>query len=416
MIKKVDKSPELISSNAAKRVLIVGGGFAGLSAACRLRRLARGAEIILIDPQDCFTFFPAIYRLAAGELPESAVCTPIAQIANRRGFTFFHDEVEKIDWRRNFALTQKGERIPFDYCIIAVGGRTNYYGIPGMEEYAFALKTKDDAERLEEHASELVRRKGSARFVVCGGGLSGVEFASELQGHLSGRCGREWDDNSAQERLKRENAREGNGNSRHKVTVVHALPRLVPELPQAGGIAEGRLREIGVELVLDSPVVRVGRNLVMTAGGRKIGADVIVWAGGMRTHELIGRSRFPTVTGGVGKATAGSGAAVNRFLQTTANPRIFAVGDCMAPVDAELRRQVIKTAWNAAAEGETAAHNVAALMNGGPLRPFNPTACPVLFTIGRDFGVFHYRGLMLAGRWVVWLKGLFEKIYARNFA
>ncbi len=381
----------------SKRVVIVGGGFGGLRTAFKLRKLAPLLEVLLIDGEDCFTFFPALYETAAGELHESAICFAHAHSLERRGVKFFHDKITAINWKAGFLSTLRGERLEFDYLVLALGAQTNYYGIPGMAENAFSLKTKEDAERLEEHLSEVFHSRKPARFIVCGGGLTGVEYSAALADHCRRKC-----------------REKGLPPDCYRITLVHSHGHLLPEVPASASFAENYLRSLGIELVLDSPVVRVDKGKVVVKGGRPLKGDVIVWTGGIKTHEVVEKSGLQLLAGEGGRAMAGGGVAVNQFLQTLSSPKVFAVGDCAAPVDAAAGKPAVKTAINAYLQAGVAARNIAALEEGNPLSPYKPEANPLMFTLGRRMGVLTYKGILLKGWWVAWLKGFVEKVFVKE--
>lgn len=380
------------------RALILGGGIGGVATAIELRKINSTVDISVIDKEDCFTFTPAIYHTAAGELPEHRICVPLMNLFAKRRIRFLHDEVRLIDWKNNRIETANHEQIPYDYGVITLGAQTNYFNIAGMQEHSFALKTKHDAELLEEHLDEVIRRNQKTVFLVCGGGLTGVEYATDLQDHLEKK------------------SREKNADpALFQVELVHGGERLLPEIPRAGDLAEKEIRSRGINLHLKSRVASVEDRAVVTTDGRRIYGDVIVWTGGLKMLEIIEKSGLPLVGGeNGGRATAGNGIGVNAFLQVVGQPQLFGVGDCVSPLNPEARALTLKTAWNAVREARIVAYNIAALIEKKPLKAFQPQAHPVAFTLGHRTGVLLIQNRLFSGIWVAWLKNTIEEWYVRT--
>ncbi len=381
-----------------KRVLVLGGGIGGLTTAFSLKKQKPGLDIVVIDREDCFTFTPAIYHTAAGELPESRICVPLAHLLTRRNIRFVHDEITQIDWKNNRVMTKNNESLDYDFGAITLGAQTNYFNLPGMQEHAFALKTKADAERLEAHIEELLRNGQKARILVVGGGLTGVELAGDLCDHMEKKC-----------------RQKGFTGQCYTVTLVHGGAHLVPELSDVGGFVEQYLAKRGVLVVLNSRASGIEGNILLTQDKKRIEGDVIVWTGGLKMLDVIANSGLSLVGGdGGGRATAGSGIAVNEFLQIAGQPALFGVGDCISPIDESVRKQTIKTAWNAARQGRLVAENIVAAIDKRAMKKYEPKAHPVAFTIGHDMGVLMVNGHVWKGKWVAWLKDTVEEWYVRR--
>ncbi len=383
---------------AKSRVLILGGGFGGVTAALDLRKRAPDLEVALVSSEDCFTFYPSIYEYAASSLPEKDVCVPLNLVLGKHGVTFFHDTVVDVDFQAKKAKTARNHELHFDYLILALGAVTNYYGIPGAKEFALPLKTKEDAEDLYEELQEAASVGKPVKIVICGGGLTGVEFGAELADFLHEKCDHE-------------------GQLCYRgITLLHLGDKLVPEFPEFADLVKEKLTKKGIDVHLSEPVVKVEKGKVTTARA-EYPADLILWAGGIQTHPFIQKMGLDLVAaqpGFAGRAMPGGGLAVNEFLQTLNHPFVFGVGDCVSPMDAKTGKPVIKTAQNAIQEGELVAVNITALSKNQPLRPFVPQANFALFTVGRDFAVLKHMGVTLKGGYVRSLKALIEnRFFAR---
>lgn len=386
--------PNLISP----RVVILGGGIGGVATALELRKLNSAIDIAVVDKEDCFTFTPAIYHTAAGELPENRVCVPLMALLGRRNIRFIHDEVLRIDWKTSAIETKNKLRLSYDFGVITLGAQTNFFNIAGMEERGFALKTKHDAEILEEHLDAVIGNGKKTVFLVCGGGLTGVEYATDLKDHLDKKCREKKMDPSL-----------------FSVELLHGGERLLPELPQAGAFAENELRSRGIVLHLKSRVAALEGQTVVTTDGKRFSGDIIVWTGGLKMLDVIEKSGLSLVSGEAGgRATAGSGIAVNEFLQVAGQPVLFAVGDCASPMDPATRALTVKTAWNAVRQARVAAYNIAALVEKKPLKPFMAKKHPVAFTLGHRTGALLLGDRMFTGYWVAQIKNAVEEWYVRS--
>src|SRR3989338_2858583 len=282
-----------------KKVVIVGGGFSGIETAIRLINLNSGVEIILINEDDCFSFVPSLYETAAGELSEGDVCLLISRLISRRNIIYYHDKVEKINLRKRFVSTKNLECIEFDYLVLAVGAETNYYGIGGAEKFLMNLKTKDDAQRIYEKVNNILESRKKHDFAVCGGGLTGIEFAGTLADHI----------HESSRKLK-------HGKSDFNVCIVQGAHTILPGLPdKAIRFATNYLKKRGVKIYLDSCIVKVGKNTIYTKDRKRIHYDTAVWAGGIKTHRIIAENKIRHSDMGGERALPGGGMLVNDYLQ-----------------------------------------------------------------------------------------------------
>jgi NADH dehydrogenase len=358
--------------------VIIGASFAGINAALTLKRLEPGFEVIVLDKDDCFTMMPALYETAARGEGNAEISVSLASVAKKHGFTFFHDEAVFVDRKKRRVNTRNGEKISFDYLVIAIGARTNYYAVEGVEKHALNLKRRQDGEKISERLRLGLLRGKPLKIVVCGGGMSGIQFTSELADWLKGQ---------------------GGG---HEIRLFHTAPRLASELPEEfSELARKSLERKSVKVMLNTPVSRVMKKGVETTAGAKHDADLVLWCGGNKPPEALAKTGLPLENGYV---------ATNEFLQSPAEERIFAAGDCTA-VKTHDGKPAYQTVWNAVLEGRTAAQNISRHFRGRPLIPYSASNVPIVFTLGRNYGVLYYKGIMLTGRLVAWLKRFVERTY-----
>ncbi|MEM4257328.1 MAG: FAD-dependent oxidoreductase, partial [Candidatus Diapherotrites archaeon] len=286
-----------------QKILILGGGFAGIETALRLRQYLSKNEIILVSDDDCFTFSPLLYEVAAGELSEADTCLLIPSLLKKYKIVYYHDSVKKILPKEKFVITKNSEKISFDVLILAIGALTNYSGIEGKEK-AFALKSKEDAEKLFERISNCVEKNEPHDFVVCGAGLTGIELATTLKDHLDIVC-----------------AKNGFNRKNFRVTILHGPNRILPNLPdKASSLVLDYLSKASIDVVCNFYTKKIFNKKVISRDGSEFRCDTLIWAGGIRTHDLIIESSLP-YSGMLGERGApGGGLLVNSFMQCTTYP------------------------------------------------------------------------------------------------
>lgn len=378
------------------RIVILGGGFAGVATAQYLdRTAARRADVeVILVSRDNFTLFtPMLDEVAAGDLEPAHICNPLRKLLRR--VTILTGEIRAIDVAaRQVTISYGVKALPrelaFDHLVLALGSETNYFGIPGIAEHALGIKTLGDAVMLRawviamlESASvesDLDRRKRMLTFVVAGGGFAGVETVGAIN-------------DLARESLPlygRVDPREV------RVVLIAGGEAILPELGEELGLyAQEKLEERQVEIKLGAKVVAYAEGAVRCTDGEAIPADTLVWAGGVSPHPLLNGMTFELHRGRV---------VVDSTLEVLRFPGIWAVGDCAAITDPTSKVPYPPTAQHAIREGRRAAMNICARLNGKQTIPFKYKAPGQLATIGRRTGVARIFGLKFSGvvGWVLW--------------
>ena len=333
-----------------KRVVILGGGFAGLAAALELR--AERHEVTLVDRGRWFEFLPNIHELLSGVTSPELLRLPLERNVSRAGHRFVRDTVTAIDPEARRVTLRRRAALPYDALIVAFGGVDATRGVPGVEEHAFPFKSVEQCDRIGRRLTRLAARRKPARVVIVGGGLEGVEALGEI--------------------LRRHR------DSGLHVTVVEARDRLLPETPPA---LDRHIRALcepyRVAFAMEAPVERIGPAAVTLAGGRSLPSDCTIWTGGPAPPALLAES---------GLAPRGAWAPVDLSLQSKGHPEVFVVGDA-----AELPTPLSKQGYHALDMGVCAARNAARLLAGQDLRPFRPSGKPMLVSFG-DLSCFLVAG------------------------
>ncbi len=381
--------------SARPRVIIVGAGFGGLTAARALG--GKDVDVLVIDRNNYHGFWPLLYQVATAGLEPESVAHPVRAIVRRySNISFMMAEVLGVDFEQQVVLTAAAY-LPYDYLILAAGSANNYFGNEALAEHTYGLKDLDDAELLRnavlanfEYAvseSDRARRRKLKTLVVVGGGPTGVELAGafvELINHVLVHDYPMLDISEARVVLV-----EAGG------TVLAAFP----EKLQREAIR--RLEAMGVEVRLRSPVASVEDGTVTFADGSQIEAGVVVWAAGVRAASLADRL-------GVRQARGGR-IPVEPTLNLPGHPEVFVVGD-MAYLEPPPRRGRPVAPYPMVAPvaiqmAERAAHNILARIRRRPMKPFRYFDKGNMATIGRRVAVLDAFGIRLSGylAWAGWL-------------
>jgi NADH dehydrogenase len=376
------------SARRRPHVVVLGGGFGGLTA---VKALARSdVDITLVDRHTYNAFQPLLYQVAtAGLNPGDVTFFLRATRMAQKNVCFRQAEVTGLDPAGQVITVTDGSKIHFDYLIIATGATTNYFGTKGAAENSLAIYTRAQALRLRdriftnlEHAAAAQTAEDLA-IVVVGAGPTGVEMAgalAELRNDAMATVYPELDPRRT-----------------HIVLVEMADKVLAPFAPSLREFAARALRERGVELRLNTSVAEVRPDGVVLGGGEFLKAGVVVWATGVTVPSLVGEWGLPQGRGG--RIT------VDKDLRVTGFRNIFAVGDI-----ALLPDPLPQLAQPALQGGRHAGRQVAALALGRPTHPFHYHDKGTMATVGRraavaDIELFGGRSIRLTGTlaWFAWL-------------
>jgi len=328
------------------RILILGGGFAGLAAALELD--AGRYRVTLVDQSGFFEFLPNIHELLSRVKTPDLLRLPLDRSLRRAGHDFVRDRVTAIDpLARRVRLAGRAP-IEYDALIVTIGGVDATRGVAGVEEHAFPFKSVDQCERIGQCLTGLATRRSVAPVVIVGGGLEGVEALGEI--------------------LRRYRT------TNLEVTLVEARDRLMPETP---AVLDRKVRELAepysVAFRMNSPVARIEAEAVVLADGSCLPSEITIWTGGPAPPVLLAES---------GLAPVGGWAPVEKTLQCPRHPEIFVAGDA-----AELPIPISKQAYHALDMGAHAARGADRLLKGRKPRAFRPSGKPSLVSFG-DLGCF----------------------------
>ena len=388
----------------SERIVVLGGGFAGVSTAQALtkqlrreKRLARGQRdqgmsVTLINRDNYFVFQPLLADIISGAIETTHVVVPLRRMLRDVGVEVgYIEEIDPTGRRVLVRQRQSGRRfsIHYDALVIALGSVTDFRAVPGMAEHAVGVRTLGDAfylrnralAMLEEAATEpdADRRNMLLTFVVVGGGSTGVEVAAEL------------------EDLLRTAHRTFATLPRPRVVLVHSQRYVLPEsVERHGRYATRKLAQAGVELVLGRRLTRVEADRVELNDGRVIWTATVV--------STVGNAPNPVLAGLDGAVDARGWMQPDATFAVPELGRVWALGDCASIVDRRTGRPMPATAQHAVREGPHAARNVLAVLAGRTATPFDYSEQGMLVSLGRFRGVGEVRGVKVSGliAWVLW--------------
>ena len=381
------------------RVLILGGGFAGVTTAQVLEKRLRGrrdVEIWLVSSENFLLFTPLLPEVCSGILEPRHVVAPLRGMVHRRHTWCVTAEVEKIDLKARRVQVMGGDgqphRMGYDTLVLALGGVTHTFDIPGIEEQAMGMKTLADAFSLRNRIIEMLERaeieedaaarQAQLTFVVGGAGSSGVETVGEIEGFIR-HLRRRYYPEIREEEIQ--------------IHLVELGDQVLREMtPEMGEYAARRLARRGIQIHLGTPLTRVSEHEVVVGKGKArqtIPTRTLIWTGGVRPAPVVAEC---------GVDVDHAGRAVTRATMETSQDGVFAIGDCASiPDAAEAGRAFAPTAQNAVREGRQLAANIMARVDGGPMSPFRYRPLGQLASIGRRTGVGTVFGIHVRG-WIAW--------------
>ncbi len=372
-----------------KKVIIIGGGFAGLAAAKGLAN--RNLDVSLIDRANHHLFQPLLYQVATAGLSPANIAQPLRYILRNAGnIRVLWSEVTGINVAER-SVTTKEDMFAYDYLVVATGARHSYFGNPEWEQYAPGLKTLEDAVEIRrriftafevaEKAKSLEEQKAALTFIVIGGGPTGVEMAGAI-GELSRQA------------LKRDFRNIDPTLSR--VIMVDAAPRVLPTFDEdLSDAAYDDLSELGVDVRVNQKVTHIDATGV-TVGGEHLNANTVVWAAGNAASPLA--KMLGTETDRAGRVILAPD------LSIPGHPEVFALGD-MTNYSHQNGAPLPGVSPVAMQMGQLAAKNILALERGRSTAKFHYWDKGSMATIGRNRAVADLHFVKFTGflAWLAWL-------------
>ena len=369
-----------MTGNGRPRVLILGGGFAGVGAAQKLEHA--DADVVLVDRHDYHTFQPLLYQLATGLLETTAVGHSLRDLLSRHENTVLHKaQVTAIDLEQRTVEFDEIAPISYDYLVFALGAEVNFFGTAGAPDHAFPMYTLPHAVHLKDHLLERweaadrdpsLLADGALNVVVVGGGPTGVETAGALAELYRSDFAKDYPG------VDPEDAR---------VTLVEAGPELFGMFkPKLRDYAEKALTKRGVEMKTGAVVASVTPTTVTLKSGETLEAHTLVWGAGLQGNPLVQSLGL--------ELQRGNRIGVGPDLTLPGHSEVFGVGDVAAITDAKTEQVLPQLGSVALQSGEHAGETIADRIAGKEPKPFKYKDKGTMATIGRGAAVVQ----MLGGR------------------
>ena len=400
-----------------KKIVILGGGFAGVECARQLESEFGDdpeIELVMISEDNFLLFTPMLPQVASGMIETRHIVSPIRTICQKT--KFYEGRVKNIDpYGKLVTLWGTGDKrsisIHYDFLVVALGSETNFFGMADVEKNAYTMKTLNDAVMLRnrvidmleqaENETNPILRKSFLNFVVVGGGFAGIETAGELMDLLL-------DARKYYPTIQKEDL---------KVIVLEAMGEILPGFnKKLADFAKDKLIERGIDIRLKKAVTSFNGNEVTTKSLDETPKDSIdqseiesiitktlIWTAGVTPVNTIKRSMFKTEKGKL---------IVNDFLEVSEFPGVFAIGDCALFVDPKTNRPFPPTAQIAEAQAKMAAKNLISLIKNSKKEKFVYHSKGQMAIIGKRSGIATFLGMNISGflAWLIWRNVYLSKI------
>jgi NADH dehydrogenase len=377
------------------RVVILGAGFGGLTAA---RKMAGFADVTVVDRHNFQTFLPLLYQVSTAGLAADHVAHPVRGALRKTGVQFRMGTPISVDHKNKSVKLDSSEVLEFDYLVVALGSATADFGIPGVNDHALGMKSVHEA--LTIRAEVLRRFEDLCRFEdetifsisVVGGGPTGVEMAGAFAELVRGP-------------LKND---QQHAAAHIKINLIEAGPRILPMFSEKLS-ARGKkdLEKLGVTVHLNTAVKEIKSRMIEISDGSNIPSEVTIWAAGVKGEPTGAKLNLPLINTRID---------VENTLQVKHYPHIFAIGD-IAGFVGENGRMLPMVAPVALQQGRHVAQQIKRIATGQDLKPFKYIDKGSMATIGRHKAIVEVKSLRMTGipAWYAWLwLHLFYLLGGRN--
>jgi len=377
------------------KVVILGGGFGGLTAA---RALDKTADVTVVDRHNFQTFLPLLYQVSTAGLAADHVAYPIRGALRKTSVKFRMGSPILIDHKNKEVKLDSSEVLKFDHLIVALGSVTSDFGIPGVNEFALGMKSVHEALNIRAEImrrfEDLCRFEDETRFsiAVVGGGPTGVEMAGAIAELVRGP-------------LKSD---EATAAAHIDVRLIEAGPRLLPPFaPSLSERTKKDLEKLGVKVMLNTAVKAIEHRKIILKDDSVLNSEITIWAAGVKGSDAMAQLNLPTV---------GNRVAVEPTMQVKNYPYVWALGDIAGALGKD-SRPLPMVAPVAIQQGKFIAKQINRLISNKPLGDFKYLDKGSMATIGRNKAIVQVKGIKIAGpiAWLIWLwLHLFYLLGGRN--
>lgn len=362
-----------------RRIVILGGGFAGSHALLKLEQLLRHrplAELKLISRTSHLLFTPALPEVVAGTSDVGRASVPIRRLLHDGDASLVFEAATRLDTEKSRIHTADGATHRYDALIIALGAVTDFSGVPGAREHATPVKNLRSALELRTELGRVSTRLGpedASHIVVVGGGAEGVEVAAAIAAARN-----HWNPTTTREEAA-------------TVTLVERGPRLVPDLHESlAAEAQRALEALGVDVLCDQAVEAVEPGRVLLSGGRHLAADPVLWCAGVKPPPLLSDAGLPLSDDG--RIRVDSELRVRRLGD------VYAIGDAAYFLESDEASPLPRRIEIAMGQANCAAQNVHADLTGRSRNTYHWTPQAEILSLGPKTSAARIRGVLLRGR------------------
>jgi NADH dehydrogenase len=384
-----------MASSNRPRVVILGAGFGGLTAA---KALSKDADVTVVDRHNFQTFLPLLYQVATAGLAADHVAHPVRGALRKSGVKFRMGSPISVDHKNKSVKLDSSEVLEFDHLVVALGSATADFGVAGVNEHALGMKSVHEAIGIRAEVmrrfEDLCRFEDQTRLSlsVVGGGPTGVEMAGALA------------------ELKRGPLKNDEANAAEHIDIylIEAGPRILPMFSEKlSARAKKDLEKLGVKVLLNTAVQEVKPRQILIKDGSVIPSEVTIWAAGVKGEPTGGLLNLPL---------EGTRISVAQNLQVNHYPHIWAIGDISSAkgADGGFLPMVAPVAMQ---QGRWVAKQIMRAARGQALQDFKYLDKGSMATIGRHKAVVQFKGIQITGipAWYAWLwLHLFYLLGGRN--
>lgn len=364
------------------KILILGGGFAGVRAALDVVKLLPSAKVTLINNSTHHCFHPDLYEVATAKLVrerkidfqdlEGTVAIPLKVVFRQKPIRVVIDDVVGVDLPKKMVSTRNWGDLSYDFLVVALGGTTAYFGIQGAKKYSRPLKTTYDALNIRNDLDELMSSaKRPLSVVIAGGGFTGVELGAELVNFLQD---------------------EG------RITLLEGSDRLLTGMPEwTHHRALKKLKKLKVQVLTGHKILEVTSQTVVCDNGQNISFDYLIWTAGVKGQEVLIKGVELTKKGQL---------PVLSDLSLEKYPEVFVVGDMAECLDTKRNCPVPQAAWAAIGQAQVAVRNISRRHHGQSTASYLPPSPSFVVPVGGKFALSNIFNLKVVGVWGWVLKRL----------
>ncbi len=379
-----------------KRVIVIGGGFAGMNL---VKKIDEGAfQVVFFDKNNYHTFIPLLYQAATAGIEPDSIADPLRNLVERsKDIHYRMAKVTSVDTSQKKVQTPIGN-LSYDYLVIATGSKTNYFGNQSIQENGLPLKSLRNAlnmrsKILESFEQATITQDPEERgillnFVIVGGGPTGVELAGTLSEMRQYVLPKDFPELEI---------------AHMRIYLIQSRDRLLPQMSdKAGERAYEYLKDMGIDIILNSKATHYDGKTVTLSSGEKLQAATLIWAAGVQGETIPG-IREESIASGM--------YAVDEYCRVEGYEDVFAIGDVALLKNDKYPDGHPGVAQAAIQQGQQLAVNLKRIIKEQPLVPFDYHNRGTIATIGRNKAVADLRGNIKTGGWFAWFSWWVVHIY-----